>query len=105
MPEQADANETATGENPLELENVSSRWNSTSESTEGSFTLNGVTLHLSPGSLTGIIGPVGSGKSSLLLTITREMELTEGEVRCGGSIGYYSQTPWLFNGTHFSHPN
>eukprot|EP00116_Pleurobrachia_bachei_P014264 sb/3474526/ len=87
MGEQVEETEHSSSDYPLELVAVSSSWN------DQGFKLKDISLQLSPGTLAGVIGPVGSGKSSLLLTIVREMEITEGRVNCGGTIGYYSQTP------------
>lgn len=49
--------------------------------------------------LTVIIGQVGSGKSSILLSILRELKLKSGTIKTNGSISYASQEAWIFNGT------
>lgn len=46
-----------------------------------------------------IIGPVGSGKSSILLTILNELEIDKGELTVNGVVSYLAQEPWLFEGT------
>ena len=46
-----------------------------------------------------VIGPVGCGKSSLLLTILGEVPLHQGLVSCRGKIAYLGQKPWVFYGT------
>ena len=99
MGEQIEETGHSSSDYPLELVSVSSSWNGKG------FKLRDISIQLSLGTLTGVIGPVGSGKSSLLLTIVREMEITEGRVHCGGTIGYYSQTPWLFNGEPINQSN
>ncbi|KAL1117649.1 hypothetical protein AAG570_003964 [Ranatra chinensis] len=48
------------------------------------------------------MGPVGSGKSSLLAAILAELEKSSGSVACSHfdqGFGYVSQTPWLQRGT------
>ena len=43
-----------------------------------------------------VIGPVGAGKSSLLLTILEELEIQKGTVDVKGSVFYVCQEPWIF---------
>ena len=45
-------------------------------------------MHIVQGSLNMIVGAVGSGKSSLLLSILGEMNITSGKVLSYGKIGY-----------------
>lgn len=52
-----------------------------------------------PGQLLAVIGPVGSGKSSLLQVILQELPLIEGNLTVNGKISYASQEPWLFAGS------
>ena len=51
------------------------------------------------GSLTAIVGAVGSGKSSLLSGIIGEMKRTQGTVTISGSIAYCAQNAWIQNMT------
>lgn len=46
------------------------------------------------GELVGILGRVGSGKSSLLSAIIGDMRKTEGEVTSFGNVAYAAQNPW-----------
>ncbi|KAK9869560.1 hypothetical protein WA026_003313 [Henosepilachna vigintioctopunctata] len=61
--------------------------------------LQNINLALKKGNLIGIIGPVGSGKSSLLQTILGELELTSGQMKVQDSVAYASQDAWTFAGT------
>ncbi|KAF9236586.1 P-loop containing nucleoside triphosphate hydrolase protein [Melanogaster broomeanus] len=54
-----------------------------------------VNLSIRNGSLTAIVGNVGSGKSSLLSAIIGEMIRVSGDVHCNGSIAYCAQQPWV----------
>jgi ATP-binding cassette subfamily C (CFTR/MRP) protein 4 len=58
-----------------------------------------IDLHVNAGSLVGIVGIIGSCKSSLLAAILGEMLLVEGKSKIYGKIAYVSQTPWIFAGT------
>lgn len=62
-------------------------------------TLTNINLCVKPGKLCAVIGPVGSGKSSLLQAVLGELHLSNGSCIVGGDIAYSSQEPWLFVGT------
>lgn len=63
------------------------------------FRVTDVTLTVPRGQLTAIVGPVGSGKSSLLQGIIGEMRKVSGNVTLGGRVAYCSQTAWIQNAT------
>ncbi|CAF4106552.1 unnamed protein product, partial [Adineta steineri] len=63
------------------------------------FSLKNIIFHAHPGDLICIIGPVGSGKSSLLQTLTGEIAFFDGKVRLHGSFCYVPQEPWIFSST------
>ena len=81
--------------NAIEYENFSSYWNAS----QSSATLNNVNLHIKKGSLNALVGAVGSGKTSLLMTFTGEMPRTEGSMRYTGNIAFVEQEPTIFAGT------
>lgn len=61
-----------------------------------------ISFEVVPEKLTVIIGPVGSGKSSILLSILNELPTSgNGNVSIGNGsrICYVSQEAWIFNGT------
>ncbi|DAZ92948.1 TPA: hypothetical protein N0F65_004040 [Lagenidium giganteum] len=62
-------------------------------------TLSSINLSLQPGSLTVIVGSVGSGKSSLVNAILGEMHQTAGQRVVNGKFAYSSQQPWIQNQT------
>ena len=62
-------------------------------------TLNSIDLTIKKGKLYTIVGPVGSGKSSLLLAILGELNINKGDVAINGTIAYTSQDPWIISGT------
>ncbi|KAG9119276.1 hypothetical protein FRC07_005764, partial [Ceratobasidium sp. 392] len=61
------------------------------------FRLADVSLNVPRGSLTAIVGPVGCGKSSLLLGLLGEMPQTKGTVVFGGRTAYCAQMAWIQN--------
>lgn len=95
------------------FENASFSWNSSSDK---DFKLKNLSISFKPGKLNIIIGPTGSGKTSLLLALLGEMDLTAGLVFLPGiiprddlvvdprtglteSVAYCSQSAWLLNDT------
>lgn len=51
------------------------------------------------GELLAIVGPVGSGKSSLLSAIVGQIPLVAGSVSVEGTIAYATQQAWVMNAT------
>ena len=43
-----------------------------------------VTMEIKPGQLVAIVGPVGCGKSSLLMTLLKELPVSSGSLSVGG---------------------
>ncbi|KAL5279365.1 ABCC4.2 family protein [Megaselia abdita] len=76
----------------IRINNITAKWDS-------NFSLKIEDLNIEGPSLIGIVGPVGSGKSTFLNVILGEVPLTEGEVKISGKISYASQEPWVFEGT------
>ncbi|CAG9823622.1 unnamed protein product [Phaedon cochleariae] len=79
----------------ISLTNASAKWSESSMDN----TLSDINLKVGPNQLLGVIGPVGSGKSSLLHVILQELPLIDGTLKVSGEISYASQDPWLFAGS------
>ncbi|CAK8573422.1 unnamed protein product [Lathyrus sativus] len=62
-------------------------------------TLRNINLEVSPGQKVAICGEVGSGKSSLLAAILREIPNTLGKIDVYGKFAYVSQTAWIQTGS------
>ncbi|XP_014275641.1 probable multidrug resistance-associated protein lethal(2)03659 [Halyomorpha halys] len=77
------------------IKNATAKWVESSHEN----TLTNITFDVVPGVLTAIIGPVGSGKTSLFHAILRELNLTSGSIQVNGQLSYASQEPWLFHGS------
>ncbi|CAG2102867.1 unnamed protein product [Medioppia subpectinata] len=56
-----------------------------------------ISVHLKAGDLLVVIGPVGAGKSSLLMTILKELPVLSGSIETVGSMSYAAQEAWSFN--------
>uniref|UniRef100_A0A9J7Y8K9 ATP-binding cassette sub-family C member 5 n=1 Tax=Cyprinus carpio carpio TaxID=630221 RepID=A0A9J7Y8K9_CYPCA len=61
--------------------------------------LRNISFTLSKGSLLGVCGNVGSGKTSLISSILEQMHLLSGSVSANGTLAYVSQQAWIFHGT------
>ena len=60
------------------------------------FNLKDLNIKIKKGACVGIIGSVGSGKSSLLLSLSGEMHHKQGaRIKISGSTSYVSQTAWI----------
>ncbi|XP_044266867.1 ATP-binding cassette subfamily C member 4-like isoform X2 [Tribolium madens] len=79
----------------IKIEQVSAKWSETSNQN----TLSDIKFNLEPKQLVAIIGPIGSGKSSLLQLCLGELSPNRGAVQIGGTISYVNQEPWLFAGS------
>ncbi|KAK9542217.1 hypothetical protein VZT92_000096 [Zoarces viviparus] len=62
-------------------------------------TLRNISFTLPKGSLLGICGNVGSGKTSLISSILEQMHLLQGSLTAEGTFAYVSQQAWIFHGT------
>ncbi|XP_077965941.1 ATP-binding cassette sub-family C member 4-like isoform X2 [Styela clava] len=84
----------------VELENFTGKWELNDDAKERSdITLNCVNVRVDAGKLVAVIGPVGSGKSSLLSAILGELPATNGKAIVQGNVVYSNQVPWIFSGT------
>ena len=61
-----------------------------------------VSVAVRPGECVGVCGPVGTGKSTLLLALLGELDPMRGRVQPpapGAPVAYAPQAPWIFPGT------
>ena len=79
---------------PVLAENAEFAWENTSKPN-----LKDINLKVEDGSLTAVVGTVGSGKSSLLSALLGEMTRTKGMVNVHGKIAYVPQQAWIQNST------
>lgn len=100
------------------IEDATFSWESSdaSNTSKTDFKLRDINVDFNLGALNVVVGPTGSGKTSLLLALLGEMELVKGSVYLPGAhlrdevvpnpatglaetVAYCSQTPWLLNET------
>uniref|UniRef100_A0A914H2V5 Multidrug resistance-associated protein 1 n=1 Tax=Globodera rostochiensis TaxID=31243 RepID=A0A914H2V5_GLORO len=97
-----DENGSSLGEPVVSLDRCSFTWGS-SKKENPTLQLSNISLEVEAGKLIGIVGKVGSGKSSLLAAILGEMDRVDEEgSKCvvrASSIGYVPQKPWIQNKT------
>ncbi|KAH8238124.1 hypothetical protein KR032_006027, partial [Drosophila birchii] len=79
----------------ISITELKAKWDSKSPH----YTLDGVNLKVEPGTMIAILGPTGSGKSSLIQAILGELHPESGDIKVNGTMSYASQEPWLFSGT------
>ncbi|KAI8803261.1 P-loop containing nucleoside triphosphate hydrolase protein [Cladochytrium replicatum] len=80
----------------FEINGADFRWDGSDQ--EGP-TLEAISLKAKRGSKIGIIGDVGSGKSSLIAALLGQVRQTKGEMKIYGSTSYVPQQAWLLNET------
>ncbi|CAM1331689.1 ABCC4 (predicted) [Pycnogonum litorale] len=81
-------------ENPeISIVNASASWNIHNR------ILTDISFNVKGNKLITVVGPVGSGKTSFLMMVLKELELLEGIIDVKGSIAYVPQEAWLFSDT------
>ena len=60
--------------------------------------LKNIDFELKPGQLMTAVGPVGSGKSSILMAILNEINTVKGNINVKGRISFSCQDAWTFAG-------
>ena len=79
--EKPDAVELNTGKLDLKFENVSFAYRMGDQEVH---VLSGINLHVKPGEVLGIVGPPGSGKSTIAHLLPRFYDVTGGRITVGG---------------------
>ncbi|KAL3847448.1 hypothetical protein ACJMK2_018354 [Sinanodonta woodiana] len=75
------------------ITDVTAKWDKKLQQT----TLENISASVKAGQLVAVIGPVGAGKSSLLMTVLKELSVIDGSIQVKGCIAYASQQPWVFS--------
>ncbi|TMW55712.1 hypothetical protein Poli38472_010594 [Pythium oligandrum] len=83
------------GEGIIEISDADFTWGAESNESVPRPILQNINLSLQPGSLTIVVGAVGSGKSSLVSAMLGEMHRLRGTSAVRGSIAYASQQAWI----------
>ncbi|KAF7996689.1 hypothetical protein HCN44_002335 [Aphidius gifuensis] len=93
--EEKKINHSNDNEGSVTIDKAHARW--IAENSED--TLSDLSMTVKPGQLIAVVGQVGSGKSSLLNVILKELAVYQGSVDVQGNIAYACQEPWLFAGS------
>ncbi len=93
MDQSKDAEGMSSGD--IKVEGADFAWDD--EAKEANLT--DINVECRAGTLTMIVGSVGSGKSSVMSAMMGSMSKRKGEVRMAGSIAYVAQTSWIMNDT------
>ncbi|KAG1673323.1 Multidrug resistance-associated protein 4 [Nymphon striatum] len=78
----------------ISFKDVHSSWGKDNENV-----VKGISFELNPGDYLCVIGEVGSGKTSLLKTVLKEMVINRGIIKVSGKIAYACQQSWIFADT------
>ncbi|XP_075236427.1 ATP-binding cassette sub-family C member 4-like [Lycorma delicatula] len=79
--------------NKVFIQDVSAAWHPNSSDPP---TLNSISCSFKHGTVVGVIGSVGSGKSSFLQLLLGEIAIIKGNIEIQGSVSYASQEAWVF---------
>jgi ATP-binding cassette subfamily C (CFTR/MRP) protein 4 len=99
--------EEAPSNQSVEFINVDVSWGKEAETNLSSeslmspeeFKLSNLNLNVVAGQLCLVVGAVGSGKSSLLMSLMGELYTTRGEIKTSGTLAYVEQEPWILSAT------
>lgn len=84
--------EEITESNSIKLTKVKASW----LANPIAHTLIDIDLEIKSGTFCCVVGVVGSGKSSLLQVLLKELPISMGRIQVPSKISYASQEPWLF---------
>lgn len=79
------------------VKHVDAAWNDTQ--LLAGCVLKDLSFSLRPKELLIVLGPVGSGKSSVLMCLLGELPARSGSIKLNGRISFAPQNPWISNGT------
>ncbi|KAJ3271363.1 hypothetical protein HDV01_006868 [Terramyces sp. JEL0728] len=104
------ANKISISKYAVELNSVQWKWeeaakdsktkeDSKTDSPKPQFLLEIPQLNIAKGSLIGVVGPIGSGKSTLFSGLIGEAVRVNGTDNINGKIAYCQQIPWILSGS------
>ncbi|XP_033099970.1 multidrug resistance-associated protein 4-like [Anneissia japonica] len=81
------------------IEDLSASWDQANSEMSMRLVLKNINFKVKSGELLAVVGPVGCGKTSLLMAILGEVPYMTGKVNLSGRLAYASQLPWVLSGT------
>ncbi|XP_068455489.1 ATP-binding cassette sub-family C member 12 [Clinocottus analis] len=93
--------QTKNSDSAIVMTNATLSWTGPAAQTTSSNgpTLRNISFTLQKGSLLGVCGSVGSGKTSLISSILEQVPLLHGSLTTDGTFAYVAQQAWIFHGT------
>ena len=82
----------------IRMERLSANWPKDDEQKKTNV-FQDLNLEIKQNELVFVVGRVGSGKSSVFLSILGELPLSSGRLEANGRVSYASQEAWIFYGT------
>ncbi|KAK7582455.1 hypothetical protein V9T40_013900 [Parthenolecanium corni] len=79
----------------IRAENFTAKW----DESILEYCLSDISIEIKKNTLAAFIGPVGAGKSALMLAILKELTAVKGSFDVSGTVSYASQKPWMFSGS------
>ena len=79
------------------MKNLTASWPERDQESDAFF--KNLNFEMKNGCFVGLIGPVGSGKSSFLSILMNEMAILNGKLESPQKIAYCPQDSWIFMGT------
>ena len=86
-------------DSPNYLNNKSSNQTAITKNAKLIDVLKNINFNCKQGELVIVVGPVGSGKSSLFQAILSELKIRKGSIQVNGKLSYAPQDSWIFGGT------
>ena len=83
-------------QNAIEFDNFEASWD---KNTLKRPILTDINLNIKKGTLCSLVGRVGTGKSTMLLSFLQEVPSIQGQLRFDGRVAYVEQEPTIFSGT------
>ena len=99
VPKDHEGDSSPTNSTPSPSTTATKKGEEKSERNSQSLILKDITLSAAPGEFIAVVGKVGSGKSSLILSCLNEIVIRKGQCQKNGRVAYVSQQAYLINDT------
>jgi ATP-binding cassette, subfamily C (CFTR/MRP), member 4 len=87
------------GQSPKDEKYEESKLLTSHQDEDDGIVLSNLNIEIKSNEFIAVVGSVGSGKTSLLMGIMHELEITKGVVRTNGTMAYVEQDPFIMTGS------